>query len=216
MTAEQSIGDSRGSVTLLVDLMRSDDPLIRGEAESEVWRRFGPMLLASIRKRLTPAIRRREDEEDIANEAFNSFCLGHRCGEFTVADREALKALLGTITRCKLRNAVERHTSRCRDYRRELNAIPRGAGSEDRSSASELLDALKAPPSFEEMEAVIGEALEPIFRAVEDPYLPQVVELLLSGASTDDIAEKLATSKRTAQRRVKAVLAKLNGLGEAS
>ena len=54
-----------GSVTRLIQLLRSGDPAERDLAAELIWRRYFRDLLELARNNLTKRIRRREDEEDV-------------------------------------------------------------------------------------------------------------------------------------------------------
>ena len=54
-----------GSVTRLIQLLRSDDATERDLAARLIWRRYFHDLLELARNNLNKRIRRREDEEDV-------------------------------------------------------------------------------------------------------------------------------------------------------
>src|SRR3954471_21029033 len=108
--------DSPGSVTRMITRLRSDDPQEREEAARLIWRRYFPALLDLARGHLDSRVRRREDEEDVLQSMFASFCRRQGRGDFDLHGRDALWALLVTITLRKARNAA--------DCRREHEAPP--------------------------------------------------------------------------------------------
>ena len=67
---------NHGSVTQLVEKLRSADRGVRDDAAEQLWRLYFPKVLALACNHLDARVRRREDEEDVAVCAFNSFC-GH-------------------------------------------------------------------------------------------------------------------------------------------
>ena len=71
------------------------------------------------RNNLTKRIRRREDEEDVLQSMYKSFCLRQQRGEFDLAGRDALWKLLVTITLRKARNAAKAQGREKRDVARE-------------------------------------------------------------------------------------------------
>ncbi|MFI5456662.1 MAG: ECF-type sigma factor [Isosphaerales bacterium] len=78
-----------GSVTRLIQLLRSDDPAERDLAARLIWRRYFRDLLELARNNLNRRIRRREDEEDVLQSMYKSFCLRQQRGEFDLASRAA-------------------------------------------------------------------------------------------------------------------------------
>src|SRR3954451_21182376 len=117
--------DPPGSVTVMITRLRSDDPQEREGAARLIWRRYFPALLDLARGHLARRVRRREDEEDVLQSMFASFCRRQGRGDFDLLGRDALWALLVTITLRKARNAANRHRSAGRDCRREQEAAPR-------------------------------------------------------------------------------------------
>ena len=108
-----------GSVTRLIQLLRSDDAVERDLAARLIWRRYFRDLLELARNNLNRRIRRREDEEDVLQSMYKSFCLRQQRGEFDLAGRDALWKLLVTITLRKARNAAKKQTRDKRDIARE-------------------------------------------------------------------------------------------------
>jgi RNA polymerase sigma factor (sigma-70 family) len=209
---EERIVDTSGSITLLIDQLNSENAAIRRQAESAIWERLSPMLLALLSHRLAPGIRRREDEEDIANDAFKSFCLRQSRGEFKPQDRTALKKLLWAIAYRKLCNVVEWHSAARRDYRRDRSASPAEARGADSSSAWLLLDVIEAPRSSQEMEALLDEALEPILKTLNNPELRDILRLRLEDETTQEISKRFGFTERTVQRRMEEIRRKLASL----
>src|SRR5271155_926712 len=108
-----------GSVTRLIQLLRSDDPAERDIAARLIWRRYFRDLLELARSNLNKRIRRREDEEDVLQSMYKSFCLRQRQGEFDLAGRDELWKLLVTITLRKARNTAKKQGREMRDVARE-------------------------------------------------------------------------------------------------
>src|SRR5438045_3988515 len=75
----------------------------------------------AARARLTPAVRRREDEQDLLQSMYASFCARQQRGDFELSDRHDLWRLLVEVTLNKARKAAVRHSRRKRDYRRETD-----------------------------------------------------------------------------------------------
>ena len=122
-----------------------------------------------------------------------------RRGEFDLADRDALWALLVTITRRKAHNAADRHFAARRDVRR----VRPLATSAD--SGSDALQQAFAPEDDDPtpLEAdLLNEALERRLRDLEDPELRQVAMMKLEGYSNCEIGEARKWSGRTVERKL--------------
>ena len=113
-----------GSVTRLLDDLAGDSPSLRRQAESEIWRRYFPQLLTLARRSLDARTRRREDEEDILQSMYTSFCARLKRGEFELEGRGDLMKLLVTMTLFKTRRTIARHRRQRRDTRREAQPAP--------------------------------------------------------------------------------------------
>src|SRR5580700_6680580 len=108
-----------GSVTRLIELLRSDDKTERELAALLIWQRYFRDLLELARNNLNKRVRRREDEEDVLQSMYKSFCLRQQRGEFDLAGRDALWKLLVTITLRKARNVAKAQGREKRDIGRE-------------------------------------------------------------------------------------------------
>ena len=71
---------SVGSLTRYVHDLRSPDFQMRDEAARIIWERFSPRLKLLVRRHLDNRIFRREDEHDILQSMFASFCEGKSRG----------------------------------------------------------------------------------------------------------------------------------------
>ena len=69
-----------GSVTRMIHLIRSGDPAERDMAARLIWLRYFRELLELARSNLDRRIRRREDEEDVVQSMYKSFCLRQQRG----------------------------------------------------------------------------------------------------------------------------------------
>ena len=110
---------AQGSVTRLIIDLRSDEPRVREVAARLVWGRYFQELLLLARNHLSARVRSREDEEDVLQSMYKSFCIRQRRGDFDLANRDELWNLLVRITLRKARNTANRHLLGKRDVRRE-------------------------------------------------------------------------------------------------
>lgn len=190
-----------GSVTRLIHLLQSSDPDERDQAAGLIWRRYVRDLLELARNNLDARIRRREDEEDVLQSMYKSFCLRQQRGEFDLAGRDALWKLLVTITLRKARNAANKQMRGKRDVARE-RTIADGDDGESARWPLEQMDA--AGPSPAEA-ALLNEALERRLEALGDSELRQIALWRLEGYSNREIAGRLDCTERSVERRLERI-----------
>ena len=187
-----------GSVTRLIYDLRSDDSAVRDVAARLIWQRYFHGLLELARSNLDKRVRRRTDEEDVAQSMFKSFCSRQQRGEFDLAGRDELWRLLVTITLRKARNAANAHRRKKRDVAREQTcrrAIDRGRDN----GYSKRCDAA-APTPAEAM--VLNEALERRLEALENPELRQISLWRLEGYTNREIADRFGCTERAIERKL--------------
>jgi RNA polymerase sigma factor (sigma-70 family) len=193
-----------GSVTGLIQLLRSEDPADRERAALLIWRRYFRDLLELARNHLNQRIRTREDEEDVLQSMYQNFCLRQQRGEFDLSGRDALWSLLVRITLRKARNTAKKHGRDRRDVARE-QTIAGGDELESSQWALEQMDA--AGPSPAEA-AVLNEALERRLEALADPDLRQIALLRLEGYTNREIAELFDRTERSIERWLERIRSK--------
>ncbi len=190
--------DHHGSVTRLIRDLRSTDPAVRELAARLIWQRYFHGLLELARSNLHKRIRRRTDEEDIAQSMFKSFCLRQQKGEFDLAGRDELWRLLVTITLRKARNAATAHRRRKRDIGREQVTAPGG----DSGAVQGVLDEMDAAAPTPAEAMVLNEALERRLAALADPGLRQISLWRLEGYTNHEIADRLECTERSVERKL--------------
>jgi DNA-directed RNA polymerase specialized sigma24 family protein len=194
---------SVGSVTLCVQQLRSPDGRQREEAARVIWERFSPRLQALVRRHLDNRIRRREDEHDILQNTYVSFCKGQFEGKASPSSRQELWKLLVRITMCKVVNTAHRHHAARRDVRRERTE----ARDQDRAGALfprwmlEHVD--RAQPSHEEMVVVHDEVERILHELSED--LRRIVLWKLDGFTNADIAKMMGRTVRSVELKMQLI-----------
>ena len=194
---------TRGSVTRLIIDLRSDEAVVRELAARLVWGRYFQELLALARSHLSARIRGREDEEDVLQSMYNSFCLRQRRGDFDLANRDELWKLLVQITLRKARNTANRHLLARRDVRRDAsgNAAP-ADGFDDQATLLNQLDIDEPTPAEA---ALLNEALELRFQALREPELRLIAQKKLEGYTNQEIAQELKCTVRTVERKLERI-----------
>ena len=197
--------DSPGSVTRLIEQLRSDDPAVRDDAARRVWERYMPALLDLARHHLNHRLLHREDEEDVLQSMYASFCLRQRRGSFELFGRDDLWKLLVTVTLRKARNTARRHRQQVGDYRREC-AQP---ASPDADADGWVLEELDASEPTPDDAAALNEALENRLRALGDPVLRRIALRKLEGYTNKEIARELDDcTERTIERKLERIRAR--------
>jgi RNA polymerase sigma factor (sigma-70 family) len=194
---------SRGSVTRLAQDLQSDDPAVRDAAARQIWRRYLGALLALARANLDARVRRREDEEDVLQSMYKSFCLRQQRGDYDLANRDDLWALLVTITLRKARNAGQRHRFKIRDVRREpAGDVP---GAEISGPPCQALEGIQDSDSTPAQAAILNEALERRLEALSDPGLRLIALRKLEGYTNREIATERGVTERSVERKLQMI-----------
>ena len=188
--------DSQGSVTRLIEQLRSENASLRDEAARRLWERYVPALLHLARRHLDKKLLHRADEDDVLQSMYASFCIRQQRDNFELAGRDDLWKLLVTVTLRKARNAARRHRQQTRDYRRE-----RGDGdSNGRGLGHEFLDASEPTPDDV---AAFNEELERHLHALGDPVLRRIAHYKLEGYTNKEIARQMDNcTERTIERKL--------------
>jgi RNA polymerase sigma factor (sigma-70 family) len=188
----------------LIQLLRSADAAERDLAARLIWRRYFHDLLELARNNLNRRIRRREDEEDVLQSMYKSFCLRQQRGEFDLTGRDALWRLLVTITLRKARNTAKKHGRERRDVARELTIADR----DESGSAHWALEQMDAAGPSPAEAALLNEALERRLEALADPELRQIALRRLEGYTNREIADQLDCTERSVERRTERIRSK--------
>lgn len=187
-----------GSVTRLIQFLRSDDAAERDLAARLIWTRYFRDLLELARNNLNKRIRRREDEEDVLQSMYKSFCLRQQRGEFDLANRDALWKLLVTITLRKARNAAKKHMRDKRDMGREQTV----ADKDDDESGQWALEQMDSSGPSPAEAALLNEALERRLELLDDDELRQIALWRLEGYTNREIGDRLDCTERSVERRM--------------
>jgi RNA polymerase sigma factor (sigma-70 family) len=188
---------AQGSVTRLIIDLRSDDAKVREVAARLVWGRYLKELLRLARSQLSARIRSREDEEDVLQSMYKSFCIRQRKGDFDLGSRDQLWNLLVQITLRKARNTANRHLQAKRDIRREDVATIHSPDS--------LLDEIDAGGPSPAEAALLNEALERRIQMLGEPELREIALLKLEGYTNTEIAAQLDCTLRTVERKLERI-----------
>ncbi len=165
-------------------------------AAEELFRRYSGRLTALARSRLSSALARRVDAEDVVQSAYRSFFLLARAGDVVLRENGDLWRLLVRITLRKVYRSARRHRADCRSVGRE----------HPRADETEAL-ALSREPTPADAAVLIDElraALAPL-----DALQRRTVEMRLQGHEVEAIAAEVGRSARTVRRTLAAFGAEL-------
>jgi DNA-directed RNA polymerase specialized sigma24 family protein len=195
--------NSAGSLTLCVQRLHSSDGRERDEAAKIIWDRFSARLQTLVRRHLDNRIRLREDEQDVLQSMYASFCAGQLQGKRPPASREELWKLLVRITMCKVVNTAHRHLAGRRDVRRERKD-PRDHDRDDSLFPRWMLDHVdRAQPSHEEQVIVLDE-LHRVLQGLPDE-LRQIVLWKLDGFTNSEIATMIGRTVRCVELKMQLI-----------
>jgi RNA polymerase sigma factor (sigma-70 family) len=186
-----------GSVTRWMTALKSGDSL----AAQPLWERYHRRLLALAREKLRAARRRSADEEDVVQNAFHSFFAGVARGRFPrLDDRDNLWRLLVVITARKaLDQLAHEHSRRQGGGTREGESRMNPGAPEFNGTAIEQVVGDEPTPEFA---AQVAEEYERLLDRLGSDSLRRVAVLKMEGLTTDEIAGRLACSRRTVARKL--------------
>jgi DNA-directed RNA polymerase specialized sigma24 family protein len=182
--------DTGNSVTQWISALKQGDQA----AAQGLWEAYFRRLVGLARARLRDAPRRIADEEDVALNAFDSFCRGARAGRFPrLDDRHDLWQILVLIT---VRKAIN-----LRNYEARRS---RGMGRTQ--SLTDLtpdgLEAIGGDEPTPELAAQLAEEYQRLMEQLGDPGLQRVATFKLEGYTNEEIAARLGCVTSTVERKL--------------
>jgi DNA-directed RNA polymerase specialized sigma24 family protein len=191
---------SEGSVTRWLTALKAGD----AAAAQPLWERYHRRLVALAREKLRSAQRREADEEDVVQSAFHSFFQGLAQGRFPqLADRDNLWRLLVVITARKALDQLAREHSKRRggDTFADHSRISPGRVDWDDSAIEELVGAEPTP----EFALQVAEQYQRLLDRLADDTLCSVAVWKMEGLTNDEVAARLACSRRTVARKLETI-----------
>jgi DNA-directed RNA polymerase specialized sigma24 family protein len=167
-----------------------------------IWERFSPRLKVLVRRHLDSRILRREDEQDILQNMFASFCQGQSMGKAAPTSRQELWRLLVRITMCKVVNTAHRHLAGRRDVRKERPGRQEDAGENPFAEwMQEHTD--RTEPSPDERVAV-EEEVQRLLRILPAD-LRQIVLWKLEGFTNAEISALIGKTIRSVELKLQLI-----------
>jgi len=182
-----SVNDS--FAVLMTRLQSGEDTAAR-----EVFVRFASRLAGLARRHLDARMSAKVDPEDVVQSAYKSFFLRQREGSLDVGTWDGLWGLLTMITLRKCADRAAYYRADKRDVTRETAS---GAADDSAPAVADLL--LDREPQPDEA-AALAEAVEALFRTIDDPDERAILELSLQGHTATEISEKLGRAERSVRR----------------
>ncbi|MCR9296456.1 MAG: sigma-70 family RNA polymerase sigma factor [bacterium] len=188
-----------GSVTHWIQLLKDGD---RASAQP-LWERYHRRIVGLARTILKQSAHRHADEEDVAQEAFNSFFLAIQKGRLpNLADRNDLWRLLVVITKRKSIDQVRR--SRRRSTGLEAEKLHSNSQRADTAVEPNLEEIVAEEPT-PAMAAQLLEEYERLLLILDDQKLQEIAVWKLQAYTNEQIAQKLGCSRRTIIRKLETI-----------
>ena len=188
------------SVSRWIGQLKDDD----SAAFQQIWERYFHQLVSLARKKLQSLPRRVADEEDVALDAFHSFCRGAREGRFPqLADRNDLWQLLVMLTARKAAN-LQKHVRRQKRGGGKVrgNSVLQGPVSSSEGQAFvQLIDKNPTP----EFAAEAVQEFERLLEHLGDDNLRSIALWKMEGFTHEEIATKLGCATVTVERRLRLI-----------
>ncbi len=186
-----------GTVTVWLDRLKAGD---RGSPVEELWKLYFGRLVTLARRHLRGRARVATDEEDVALSALDSFVRAVELERFPrLADRDDLWRVLFVITVRKAADAVQAEGRQKRGGGRVVSLAPPFG---DDSGAEQPVTAAEPDPA--EVAAVADE-LTYLLGKLRDPLLRLIAELKMQGYTNMEIADRIARSEPTVERKLKMI-----------
>lgn len=189
---------SEGSVTRCVRDIGSGD----AAAATLLWERYFALLVQVAKKRLarSGSTGADADEEDAALSAFVSFCTAAGKGRFPdLPDREELWRLLVVITARKVGEQVDRRRALKRG-----GHLHRVEGALANGLTAGLSAALAREPN-PAVAAMVAEETHLLLERLGNSQLQAIALWRMEGYTADEIAKRLACTRRTVARKLELI-----------
>lgn len=185
-----------GSISKQIGRLRERED----EASEVLWTRFFPRLVALARHRLKDRQDAAFDEEDVALNAFASFCRGVAEGRFDKLENrdDIWQVLLMIMTRKMI------------DERRRANRAKRGGArtvsldSGDADGANEM-DQLFSDEPTPELATIMAEQFRGLLDHLQDQDLKEIALAKMEGYTDEEIAQRRGCARRTIVRKLRVI-----------
>ncbi len=188
---------SEESIALLLSSLRDNDE----KAINELWRTWFNRLKRFARRRMKAVPGQAYDEEDAAQSALVSFCIGLEKGKYEgLSDFDSLSRLLITITARKVATRRVHELTQKRGGGKVLLESALAVG-DDNATAPDYAEAADHEPGPDVITEFADEC-ENLVARLSDDDLKAILVARLEGFSTAEIAEQLSIDIRNVERRL--------------
>ena len=194
-----------GTVTVWLSQLQAGE----GLAVQKLWERFFPRMVEQARRQLRSLPRQVADEEDVALEAFHSFCRAGRAGrDPDLHDRHGLWQLLLALTINKAIDLVHHSERGKRAWRRTalFSELDRDAPGSGIKALTKMLRCRQPDPAFT---ALMVDRLQWLLNQLGDEQLREIALLKLDGCTNPEIAGQLSCALSTVERRLRLIRLRL-------
>jgi DNA-directed RNA polymerase specialized sigma24 family protein len=182
--------NTANSVTRWISALKQGDQ----SAAQGLWEAYFQRLVSLARARLRDAPRRIADEEDVALNAFDSFCRGAQAGRFPrLDDRQDLWQILVLITVRKAINLRNYETRQSRGMGRTQSLT---------DLTPEGFETIGGDEPTPELAAQLAEEYQRLMELLGDSTLQSVATFKLEGYTKDEIAARLGCVISTVERKL--------------
>src|SRR5437762_13899261 len=189
---------SVGSVTLWISQLQAGDRV----AAQALWERYFQRLVGLARQKLKGTRRAAADEEDVAVNAFDSFCRGAEEGRFPqLHDRDDLWQLLVAITAHKTVDLLRYQSRQKRGGGAVLDEAALATCAHGEMNVAGLEQILGREPS-PEFALQVAEECQRLLDRLDDDRLRSIALRKMEGYSNQEIAEQLHCASRTVARKL--------------
>jgi RNA polymerase sigma factor (sigma-70 family) len=186
-----------GSVTSLLDQVRSGSKAASDAATAAIVRRYLVQFSRLVKRQVAPRLKARVDAEDVALCTFHSFCVRLAGGQFELEGRDDFWHLLVQIATNKLRKQVAAHSTQKRDAIRD-----RGLTGAD----GFLIDVLDRRTPTPEDAAIVAEEMACLLARLPAD-IRRIAVWKFEGFTNEEIAGKLDCTLRTVERKLSLIRA---------
>jgi DNA-directed RNA polymerase specialized sigma24 family protein len=189
---------SDSSVTHWLNLLKAGDRA----AAQPLLKRYFDRLVGRARAALGSAPRRAADEEDVAQNAFDSFCRGAEQGRFPrLEDRNDLWRVLLVLTARKAAHQV-RDECRARRGSGKVSTEADLAGEEDEAGVLAQVMGTEPTPEFA---AQMVEEYHRLLDKLGDANLRTIAVCQMEGYTVEETAQRLGVAARTVARKLNVI-----------
>lgn len=187
--------DENSAITLWLNQLEQGETT----AAQLLWNQYYAKLVRLARAKLGTSPRRVADEEDVATDAFQSFCRGVKEGRFPqLCNRDDLWQILVMMT---ARKAIDQRLSERRQKRGGGRVRGESVFDGPGSNQGGIGDLIGRAPTAE-FAAEVKEEFSRLLELLKDQELREIALLKLEGYSNSEIADQLGCGQRTVERKL--------------